>query len=330
VDYHGSYPFFDFGRVRTYPIAERPNTLRGDALVWPDALRAEAPSPREDVEHVAEHVVEARRAGRAVFWMMGAHSIKLGHSPLMVDLVRRGLITHVATQGAGAIHDFELALIGETSENVPRALPEGQFGMAAETGRYMNDALREAWRLGLGFGEALARMILGEAMPYRVEFRHPDWSVLAAAHEAGVAPTVHCSIGTDITDQHPGFDGGAKGGCSGLDFGVFTAAVCGLAGGVVLNVGSAVILPEVLLKAVSMAANVGSPPDGMLTADFDIRPADPAAEADPGAPDYYFRDLKSVVVRIPRAFGGHGHYIQGNFMQTVPQLWAALDRRWEP
>ncbi len=325
MPYQGRHPILDFTRVRTYPLAERRNALSEEQLVWPEQVRAQSLAVREDVQHVAEHIVEARRAGRHVFWMMGAHSLKLGHSPLMIDLIRRGLITLVATQGAGAIHDFELALIGETSENVPRALPEGLFGMAYETGKYMNDALAEGHRRGLGYGEAIARMILGEEMPYRVEFRHPEWSVLAAAHEAGVPATVHATIGADIIDQHPNFDGAAKGGCSGRDFGVFAARVCELAGGVVVNVGSAVTMPEVLLKAVSMAANVGSPPEGMVTADFDLRPADPAKEADPSTPGYYYRDLKSVVVRIPRAFGGHGHYIEGNFVETIPQLWTALD-----
>lgn len=328
MDYHGAFEFFDFSRMRTYPIGQRPNKVTAADLVWPRAVRDEAPQVREDIEHVADHILEARTQGRPVIWMMGAHPIKLGHSPLIIDLIRRGLISLVATQGAGSIHDFELALIGETSEDVPRALPEGLFGMAAETGRYMNDALAEGHRRGLGYGEAIARMILGEEMPYRVEFAHADWSILASAWQMGVPPTVHASIGTDIIDQHPNFDGAAKGGCSGRDFGVFAAMVCRLSGGVVVNMGSAVTLPEVLLKAVSMAANVGRPPEKLVTADFDMRPADPAAEGDPSRPDFYFRDLKSVVVRIPRAFGGHGHYVQGNFMETVPQLWSALDRRW--
>ncbi|MCX7599304.1 MAG: hypothetical protein N2512_10655 [Armatimonadetes bacterium] len=328
MEYRGAFDFFDFGRVRTYPISQRPNKVKAADLVWPQAVRKQAPPVREDIEHVAEHIVQARAGGRLVIWMMGAHPIKLGHSPLIIDLIRRGVVSLFATQGAGSIHDFELALIGETSENVPRALPEGLFGMATETGRYMNDALVEGHRRGLGYGEAIARMILGEEMPYRVEFAHPDWSILASAYLADVAPTVHVTIGTDIIDQHPNFDGAAKGGCSGRDFGVFAAAVCKLSGGVVVNIGSAVTMPEVLLKSVSMAGNTGKPPMGLVTADFDMRPADPAAEGDPSRPDFYFRDLKSVVVRIPRAFGGHGHYVQGNFIETVPQLWSAIDRRW--
>lgn len=328
MEYSGSFPLFDFRQVRTYPIRERANKVTAADLVWPEAVRERVLSVREDIEHVAEHIIHARTAGRSVIWMMGAHPIKLGHSPLIIDLIRRGLVSVIATQGAGSIHDFELALIGETSENVPRALPEGLFGMAAETGQYMNDALAEGYRRGLGYGESVARMILGEEMPYRVNFMHPEWSILAAAYAAGVPATVHATIGTDIIDQHPNFDGAAKGGCSGRDFGIFAAKVSELSGGVVVNIGSAVTMPEVLLKAVSMAANVGCPPEGLISADFDMRPADPAAEGDPSRPDFYYRDLKSVVVRIPRAFGGHGHYVQGNFIETVPQLWAALDRRW--
>ncbi len=328
MEYRGRYKFFDFSAVRTYPISQRPNTLRGDQLVWPEQVRAASPEIRDDIRHVAEHVAAARQAGRHVFLMTGAHIIKLGFSPLVIDLIERSVITLLATQGAGTIHDFELALIGETSENVPRALPEGLFGMAYETGRYMNAALAEGNRLGIGYGEAMARTILGELAPggERVEFAHPDWSIVAAAYRKGIPVTVHATLGTDIIDQHPNFDGEAKGGCSGRDFGVFAAYVCELAGGVVLNVGSAVTLPEVLLKAVSMAANIDRPPAGLITADFDLRPADPAHEADPSKPDYYFRDIKSVVVRIPRAFGGHGHYVQGNFIDTIPQLWLALDR----
>jgi hypothetical protein len=329
MNYAGRYRFFDFDSVSTYPISQRRNTLRGEELLWPEAVRVADLEVRQDVLHVAEHVVDARRHGKHVFWMMGAHSLKLGHSPLIIDLIRRGLVTLLATQGAGSIHDFELALIGETSENVPNALPRGLFGMAYETGKYMNDALEEGHGRGLGYGETIARMILGEEMPYGVAFAHPEWSILAAAYQAGIPVTVHATVGTDIIDQHPNFDGAAKGGCSGRDFGVFAAYTCELAGGVVVNVGSAVTMPEVLLKAVSMAANVGKAPQGMVTADFDMRPADPANEADPSKPDYYFRDLKSVVVRIPRAFGGHGHYIQGNFLDTIPQLWTAIDRLWQ-
>jgi len=317
------YPTFDRRRLQLKPLAQRHHDMD-----LSECLRLDDEVPlfeSEEMQAVADRVAHAHHNSRQVILMMGAHLIKVGLSRVIVDLLERGIITHLAMNGAGVIHDFELALIGETSENVPRALPEGLFGMAYETGKYMNDALAEGHRRGLGYGEAIARMILGEEMPYRVEFRHPEWSVLAAAHEAGVPATVHATIGTDIIDQHANFDGAAKGGCSGRDFGVFAARVCELAGGVVVNVGSAVTMPEVLLKAVSMAANVGSPPEGMVTADFDLRPADPAKEADPSTPGYYYRDLKSVVVRIPRAFGGHGHYIEGNFVETIPQLWTALD-----
>jgi hypothetical protein len=327
MQYGGRYPFFDFSKVETYPIGDRPNKLTFDQLLWPAQVRENPPPHRDDIEHVADHVVEARAAGRHVFWMMGAHAIKLGHSPLIIDLIHRDVITLVATQGAGSIHDFELALIGETSEDVPRALPEGLFGMARETGEYMNDSLAEGNRRKLGYGESLARMILGGEVPYRVRFLHPEVSVMAAALGKGIPITVHATIGADIIDQHPNFDGEAKGGCSARDFGIFAACVCDLADGVVLNLGSAVTMPEVLLKAVSMASNIGSPPTGMMTADFDLRPADAEAEADPSRTEYYFRDLKSIAVRIPRAFDGHGHYVQGNFLDTIPQLWATLDRR---
>ncbi|MBC7289151.1 MAG: hypothetical protein H5T86_14165 [Armatimonadetes bacterium] len=327
MNYRGRYRVFELAKIRTYPISQRPNALTLDGLVWPDKVRMQKTTVRDDVEHVAEHIVAAREAGRHVFFMTGAHIIKLGYSPLVIDLIERDVITLLATQGAGVIHDFELALIGGTSENVPRALPQGLFGMAEETGAYINAALAEGHRMEIGYGEAIARMVLGELMPTPGPFAHPELSIIATAYRRGIPVTVHATIGTDIIDQHPSFDGAAKGACSGRDFLIFAAHVCDLTGGVVLNVGSAVTLPEVLLKSVSMAANAGCPPNGLITADFDIRPADPEKERDPSTPDYYFRDLKSVVVRIPRAFGGHGHYVRGNFMETFIQLWHALDRR---
>ncbi len=266
---------------------------------------------------------------------MGAHPIKLGLSPLIISLMERGILTHVAGTGATAIHDFELALIGETSENVPNALPQGNFGMAAETGQLINAALAAGFRRGLGFGECLGRLILGEAMPRRVAFAHPELSILAAGVRLKIPVTIHAGIGTDIIDQHPSFDGAAKGGTSGFDFGIYAASVDRLgadskpasaAAGVVLNVGSAVTGPEVLLKAVSMAANAGSPPTGIVTANFDMRPVAPKDADDGGKPTYYFRDNKSVVTRIPAAFGGKGYYVCGDLKHTIPALYKKLLR----
>ena len=326
--YQGAYPFFDAARVRTYPLAERPNKVTLADLVDLDRLAApEAGEGTETLDAVAEAVRSTRAADRPVICFLGAHPIKLGLSPIFIDLMERGVLTHVAGTGATAIHDFELALIGATSENVPDALPRGRFGMARETGAYVNAVAAAGYARGLGLGEALGRAILGERMPETIACRHPEWSLLAAGVRLGIPVTLHVGIGTDITDQHPGFDGAAKGGASGFDFGVYVASVARLAdGGVVLNIGSAVTGPEVLLKAVSMAANASAPPVGLVTANFDLRPVEPADAADEDTPTYYFRDNKSVVTRIPAAFGGVGHYVRGHFRNTLPALYQRLVR----
>jgi len=326
--YKGAYEFFDAGGINPYPIAERPNKVTLDNLVHldnlavPDRLMDDAA-----LNAAARAIIAARAKDNPVILFTGAHPVKLGLSPIVLDLMERGMLTHVAGTGATAIHDFELALIGETSENVPNALPDGRFGMARETGHHMNAAIAEGFRRGLGLGESLGRLVLGEPMPERLECPHPEVSIFAAGVRLGIPVTVHVGIGTDIIDQHPGFDGAAKGGTSGFDFGVYVASVARLTGGgVVLNVGSAVTGPEVFLKAVSMAANVGRPPRGIVTANFDLRPVVPEDVTDENKPTYYFRDNKSVVTRIPAAFGGTGHYVRGNFRQTIPALHKKLVR----
>jgi len=324
--YQGAYERFDFSQVQTYPLADRPNKVTVDDLVRLDRLTVCAEMMQNaDLAAVTDAVRRAHADGRPVIWFMGAHPIKLGLSPLVIDLMERGLLTHVAGTGATAIHDFELALIGETSENVPNALPQGRFGMATETGRLMNAALAEGFGRGLGFGESLGRLILGERLPEAVAFRHPDKSILAAGVRLGIPVTIHTGIGTDIIDQHPGFDGAVKGGASGFDFGVYVASIAKLGqGGVVVNVGSAVTGPEVLLKAVSMASNVGRPPHGLVTANFDLRSVSAGEATDESKPTYYFRDNKSVVTRIPDAFGGQGYFICGHFTETLPTLYRKL------
>jgi hypothetical protein len=340
--YEGRYEIFDPSAIQSYPLENRPNKVKLSDLVHPEqALRTTYPTPpaqQKLIDRVADWVIHARGANRPVVWMTGAHLIKNGLGPLLVDLVHRGMITLVATNGAGAIHDFELALVGETSEHVPNALPAGQFGMAYEFS-YINAALNIGHEMNLGCGESLGRMICDVSFRQRVlaqvqrasspqAFRHPEVSVLAGTYEQGVPMTVHAAIGTDVIDQHANFDGAAKGGTSGRDFLIFTQHITRLTeGGVVLNVGSAVTAPEVLLKAVSMAGNVGRPPRGLLTADFDLRPYDPRVMADESAAGYYFRDQKSIVTRIPKAFGGEGLYIHGDQRVTLPALYQAIIRR---
>ena len=328
MDYAGRYQCFDFSQIRTYPIRERPNVLKLDQLVHPqDSLGAAKRWPHDGLREVAAAVLAARAAGRPVILFSGAHIIKLGFSPLVIDLRRRGLITLFATNGAGSIHDFELSLIGETSESVPNALPQGLFGMAEETGAYMNAALQAGERERLGYGESLGRLI-ATGQPLGVDCPYRDISILGQAYALGIPATVHATIGTDIIDQHPTFDGAAKGGTSGRDFGIFANEVAKLAGGgVVLNIGSAVTGPEVLLKTVSMASNIGKPPTGLITANFDLRGATPEEIKSTTQVKYYYRDMKSIVTRIPQAFRGRGTMIEGDFLQSVPALHDLLTRR---
>jgi len=338
MEYHGKYSIFDPRRIKTYPISERTNKVKYDDLTRSDAVRATVfdvdPETEKTISEIAQAVLSARKRGKPVLLFTGAHLIKNGLGALVIDLVRRAMLTLVAGNGAAAIHDFELALIGETSEDVPRALEKGRFGMAAEFAIH-NAALVLGNRAMLGYGEALGKTIC--TAPFRDEvfslagmgrqhpgFLHPENSVLAACYRCGVPFTVHATIGTDVADQHPSFDGAAKGGTSARDFLLFVNEVAGMAqGGVVLNVGSAVTGPEVLLKAVSMAANTGKAPDGLVTADFDLRAPQPA-DADGFVEGYYYRDQKSVVNRIPRAFRGTGHYIHGDQRKTIPLLYQKL------
>jgi hypothetical protein len=326
--YQGAWDAFDFSVIRTYPIADRPNKVTlADQIDLRKLRPAGDMACTPTLSRVAEAILAARRQSCPVIWMMGAHPVKLGLSPIIIDLMERGLITHVAGNGAVSIHDFELALIGETSENVPNALPKGQFGMARETGQLINNALAEGYRRGLGWGEAMGRLILGEPMPESIAFRHPDASIQAAGIRLGIPVTIHAGIGTDIIDQHPNFDGAMKGGASGFDFAVYAASVARLSeGGVVLNVGSAVTGPEVFLKAISMVCNSGTPLGAITTANFDLRPVVPDDVNNEDKPTYYFRDNKSVVTRVPSAFGGQGYYVQGHFSDTLPALYRALIR----
>jgi hypothetical protein len=336
MHYDGKYNIFDSSKIDTYPLSTRSNKVTLDDLVRPmdiENITIDLPEKTcSDIETIAGAVVSSRKAEKPVVLFTGAHLIKNGLGPLLADLVRRGLVTLVAGNCATAIHDFELALIGQTSENVPDALGKGRFGMAYEFA-YINCALSVGNEYKFGCGESLGKMMCDEDFRNQVfalvakddsprSFSHPQVSVLAACYESNVPFTLHVGIGTDVTDQHPSFDGEAKGGCSGRDFLIYTNEISKLTdGGVLLNIGSAVTGPEVLLKAVSMAANTGSVPNNIITADFDLRDHEPEAMSDESSEGYYFRDQKSVVARIPRAFNGKGFYIQGNQKQTFPLLY---------
>ena len=339
MKYQGKYNIFDSSKINTYPLSARSNKVTLNDLISPgDITNKVIDLPDKicrDIETIADAIVTARKLDKPVILFTGAHLIKNGLGPLLADLVKHDLITLVAGNCATAIHDFELALIGQTSENVPDALGKGQFGMAYEF-TYINCTLSVGDENNLGLGESLGKTICDESFRKQVfnlaandtsprDFSHPQVSVLAACYQSNVPFTVHAGIGTDVIDQHPSFDGRAKGGCSGRDFLIYTNEITKLTkGGVILNIGSAVTGPEVLLKAVSMAANTGNVPNNIITVDFDLREHQPSAMSDESKEGYYFRDQKSIVTRIPQAFRGQGIYIQADQKLTFPLLYKKI------
>lgn len=333
MDYKGKYEIFNQSKIKTYPISERENKVQLHNLLDPEKvgdMSFDLPDEVvQTIELVAREVVAHRKKHQPVMLFTGAHLIKNGLGRLLIDLVKKDIFTCISGNMATSIHDFELAMIGQTSEYVPQALEKGQFGMAYEF-CYMNAAITLGHQDNLGLGESLGKAIVDDTCRERMlaiasrdgspgEFLHPEVSVLATCYQENVPFTVHASIGTDVLDQHPSFDPCAKGACSGRDFLIYTQEIGRLAdGGMVINIGSAVTGPEVFLKAASMTGNVGLVPKGIITADFDIRPFKRTNIVDESTAGYYNRDQKSIVVRVPEAYGGSGHYVQGNQKQTFP------------
>jgi hypothetical protein len=270
---------------------------------------------------LAERLQAARSRGAAAILMMGAHVLRAGVSRFLIDLMERRLITHIAMNGAGPIHDWELALVGATTESVARYVRTGEFGLWRETGR-INDDITAGARAGLGLGEAVGRALLDG------DFPHKDISVLAAAVRLNVPVTVHVGIGYDIIHEHPNCDGAALGQTSYRDFLVFAHSCEKLEGGVLLNFGTAVMGPEVYLKALTMARNVahqaGRRISRFTTAAFDLLPLDGdlAHEAPKDDPRYYYRPWKTILVRTV-ADGGESYYVQGDHRHTIPALYHA-------
>jgi hypothetical protein len=255
---------------------------------------------------VVSALATARHSGRAILWGMGGHVIKCGLAPVLLDLMRRGYATGFALNGSAAIHDFEIALAGHTSEDVEMVLPDGRFGAAEETGREMNCAIIEGARDGLGMGEAL-----GRALDQRGRNQAPEASLLLNAYRAAVPVTVHVAVGTDTPHTHPAADGAAIGSTTHRDFRLFCGTVAQLhQGGVYLNVGSAVLLPEVFLKAVSAVRNLGNPLAEFTTANFDFL--------------QHYRPRVNVVERPHAGSGGKGYAITGHHELMIPLLAAAL------
>ncbi len=307
----------DLSKVRTVPVSVRPNKVRAQDFAvppaddrsfaafvrsLPDVLKA------QDFDRVVEAVVQARRAGRAVIVMLGGHVVKTGIGPLLVDLMRRGIVTDLAMNGSAAIHDYEIARFGATSEDVAAGLRDGTFGMADETGRGLNDAFTAGMSNGWGMGESVARAL--EASPALL---HPELSIILQARTLGVGVTVHAALGAEIIHQHPAANGAAIGDTSHRDFRRLAASIERLHdGGVVLNCGSAVIMPEVFLKALTVARNLNDGhPTGFVTCDIDMQ--------------RHYRPHVNVVQR-PTVAGGAGYELTGHHEIMLPLLaWAIVD-----
>lgn len=306
-------PSLNLKQLRRTSIAERPSKVAKDsfAKVTPagSSFRTFTQNlPRilaaQKFHQLVEAIVSAHRRRRPVLAMMGAHVLKVGLSPLIVDLIERKVITAIAMTGSGIIHDFELAYQGQTSEEVAEALADGSFGMARETADYLNGAIKEGAEEDLGIGESVGRMIEQKKLRFR------NLSVFAAAHRAGIPATVHVAIGADIIHQHPSCDGASIGKASLADFHRLAQVVSRIGeGAVVLNIGSAVILPEVFLKGVSIARNLGHPVKDFTAANLDMI--------------QHYRPRENVLSR-PTALGGRSIAITGHHELMVPLLHAAI------
>ena len=303
----------DFARVRTIPLRGRRSLVVASALGRPVRAGASVRAfldglpdilAARELRLAADRIAAAIRRGRPVVLGMGAHPIKVGLGPVIVDLVRRERLAAVAMNGACLVHDFELAWNGRTSEDVGPGLDRGTFGMARETGEFLNRATRDGVGAGLGLGRAVGEAIL-TARP-----RFAECSILATAARADVPATVHVAIGTDIIHMHPDADGAAIGEGSLRDFRLLARVVAGLAGGVYLNLGSAVVLPEVFVKALNVARNLGHPVRDLTTIDMDFH--------------RQYRPTVNVVTR-PTAAGGRGIQLTGHHEIMFPLLWAAVE-----
>lgn len=306
------YEEFDLSGVKTYPLRTRESKVTLAQFATPyqkgsgvDGLLKTLPSllASADFKAVVQALLAARQDGRAIIWGLGAHVIKTGLSPVIVDLMERGFVSAVATNGAGLIHDFEIALSGATSEDVDATLGPGTFGMAEETGTQLNQAIIDGVAAGLGLGQSVGKFLVEHRAPFA------QISVAASAHRLDIPLTAHVAIGTDIIHMHPRASGAAIGEGSLRDFKYFTSSVARLEGGVYLNCGSAVVLPEVFLKAVAIARNDGRPLTGLTTVNLDFL--------------RHYRALTNVVSR-PTAGTGRGYALTGHHELLIPLLAAAL------
>jgi hypothetical protein len=312
------YREVDLTRLTVGSVEGRPTRVSVDEFARPldpaaaaavlDSLPGQLAASR--LREVVDRVVQAHRRGRPVVALCGAHVVKVGVSPCMVALMERGVVTHLALNGAAALHDIEIARLGRTSEDVEANLQAGSFGMVDETGDFMNQAMREGARRGEGLGECWGRALNEEAPP------HAAVSLLTSAWRIGVPTTVHVAVGTDTVHYHPRCDGAALGETSLRDFRILAATLLEARGAAVLNFGSAVILPEVFLKALAVARNLGAELDDLTTADFDQI--------------QHYRPRVNVVERPTRAPGARGYSLTGHHEILLPLLSGAVLARLRP
>lgn len=336
------FPKFDPKKVRQLPLSERKDRVHFHKIKHLDepVPPINNPEVEREIEGLAKKIAEAHRNRWPVIWMTGDHAtIKRGNQRFLIDLMERGIVTHLAGNGAVPIHDFEFALMGSTSEDVEFYVRDGKFGNWDEVGFAINEAAKRAAELDWGFGETIGWMIANDRFGFK--FPHKDISVFAAAYLLGVPATVHVLIGADIVHQHPNMDGAAMGKATYTDFLIFAEALRGLEGGVFLNLGTAVHGPEVFLKALSMARNVELQEGrknilNFTTAVFDIldlgdwrqskkeiydwRNVDERNEKDLDS-RYYFRPGKTILTRTVAGGDGQSFYIRGDCGITVPNLY---------
>jgi len=305
-------PRLDLSRVRTYPLNERKSKVQSTLVSKPyekggtvDSFLKGLPDilAAKTLNRVARRIAEIHREQKTVLVGMGAHVIKVGLSPLIIALMEKGIVNAVAMNGACIVHDFELAFMGQTSEDVAASLEDGSFGMADETGAFLNQAIEEGAQSGIGLGAAVGQAILDGALPYS------NLSILAAGAKLDVPVTVHVGVGTDIIHMHPRANGASIGQGSLADFHTLTAVVASLKDGIYLNIGSAVVLPEVFLKALSLARNLGHEVDNLTTLNMDFMA--------------HYRPLTNVVSR-PTLGSGQGYHLTGHHEIMVPLLFAAV------
>jgi hypothetical protein len=314
------------GAVHTYPLASRKSKVSIRDFAKPPAANSSLTKfldslpnflAAEDLRQLLDAIHSARKQRRAIVWGIGGHVIKVGLGPVLIDLMKRGFVSGIAMNGAALIHDFEIAVAGNTSEDVEAGIGEGQFGMASETGQYINEIAKLSHRIRIGYGEAAGQFLSSGI----IEVKHADSSILVAAYKHRIPVTIHLAIGTDIPHMHPAANGAALGDATHHDFRLFCALVQQMhPGGVYLNWGSAVLLPEVFLKAVSVVRNLEVPLRPITTANFDFI--------------QHYRPLQNVVKRPTAAARGrsgpesHGYAITGHHELLLPLVAAALAAGW--